>query len=90
MAVIYFLTMAVNHLSPYSPELNPAERLWNVLRRDYFANRVFDSLQKASAQAERDLGEMASHRSALGSLTNWPWITASLNAIYVLDNPQGS
>ena len=48
--------MAVNHLPPYSPELNPAERLWNVLRRDYFANRVFDSLQKASAQAERDLG----------------------------------
>ncbi|MHB1564172.1 MAG: transposase [Leptospirillum sp.] len=67
MAVIYFLTMAVNHLPPYSPELNPAERLWNVLRRDYFANRVFDPLQKASAQAERDLGEMASHRSALGT-----------------------
>jgi hypothetical protein len=26
---------------PYSPELNPAERIWNILRRDYFANRYF-------------------------------------------------
>jgi len=31
-------------LPPYSPELNPVELLWNVLRRKEFANRVFDSL----------------------------------------------
>jgi len=31
-------------LPPYSPDLNPAEQIWNILRRDYFANRVFDSL----------------------------------------------
>ena len=30
-------------LPPYSPELNPAEQIWNTLRRDNFANRVFDS-----------------------------------------------
>jgi len=28
-------------LPPYSPELNPAEQIWNHLRRVYFANRVF-------------------------------------------------
>lgn len=62
--------MSLVLLPPYSPELNPAERLWNVLRQDYFANRVFDSLQKASAQAERGLRAMDANRSSLRSLTN--------------------
>jgi transposase len=65
-------------LPPYSPELNPAERLWNVLRRDYFANRVFDSLNAATLQAEHGLAQMASNRESLKSLTNWPWINAIL------------
>ena len=44
-------------LPPYSPELNPAEQIWNLLRRDYFANRVFDSLDAATKQAERGLAD---------------------------------
>jgi len=72
--------MALVFLPPYSPELNPVERLWNVLRRDYFANRVFDSLNAATLQAERGLAQMAANRDVLKSLTNWPWISAILNA----------
>ncbi len=52
-------------LPPYSPELNPAEQIWNVLRRDYFANRVFDSLNAAPEQAELGLAEMAANKSAI-------------------------
>ena len=74
--------MRLIHLPPYSPELNPAERLWNILRRDYFANRVFDSLKSAIDQAETGLAKMAANRSAIRSLTNWPWISDILNAIY--------
>ena len=66
-------------LPPYSPELNPAEQIWNTLRRDYFANRVFDSLNTAILQAENGLARLASNRKALKSLTNWPWINAILN-----------
>lgn len=40
-------------LPPYSPELNPAEQIWNVLQRNYFANRVFDSLNAATRQLEK-------------------------------------
>lgn len=29
-------------LPPYSPELNPVERLWAYLRSHYLSNRVFD------------------------------------------------
>jgi len=72
--------MALVFLPPYSPELNPVEQLWNVLRRDYFANKVFDSLNATTLQAEHGLANVASNREALKSLTNWPWISAIMNA----------
>ena len=65
-------------LPPYSPELNPAEQIWNALRRNYFVNRVFDALDAATAQAEFGLAEMAANKSAIRKLTNWPWISAIL------------
>ncbi|MDR2461132.1 MAG: hypothetical protein LBE38_10235 [Deltaproteobacteria bacterium] len=33
-------------LTPYSPELNPAERLWNKIRRVYLANQFFNHEMK--------------------------------------------
>lgn len=30
-------------LPPYSPELNPVENVWQFLRQNYLANRVFDT-----------------------------------------------
>jgi len=71
--------MSFIRLPPYSPELNPAEQIWNVLRRDYFANRVFDTLNAATAQAEFGLTEMATNNGATRQLTNWHWISAILN-----------
>ena len=65
-------------LPPYSPELNPAEQIWNMLRRDYFANRVFDSLNAATEHAELGLAVMAANKLAIRQLTNWPWISAIL------------
>jgi len=73
--------IALVFLPSYSPELNPAEQLWNVLRRDYFANKVFDSLNAATHEAENGLACMASNREALKTLTNWKWISVILNAI---------
>jgi hypothetical protein len=72
--------MALLRLPPYSPELNPAEQIWNKLRRDYFANRVFDSLGAATTQAEQGLAEMAVDKPAISQLTNWPWISAIMKA----------
>jgi transposase len=45
-------------LPPYSPELNPAEKIWFTIKRD-FENRLFESLEK--------LGEFIS--SALKKIT---------------------
>ena len=68
-------------LPPYSPELNPAELIWNELRRNYFVNRVFDSLNAATLQAENGLSRMSYDKKAVKSLTNWPWINAILKAV---------
>lgn len=33
------------HLPPYSPELNPQENVWQYLRQNYLANRVYENYQ---------------------------------------------
>ncbi len=37
------------YLPPYSPELNPIERLWKHLKTNYIHNRVFESLKQMMA-----------------------------------------
>jgi transposase len=31
-------------LPPYSPEFNPAEQIWRILKTKYFSNQYFNSL----------------------------------------------
>lgn len=69
--------MKLLRLPPYSPELNPAERLWEELREKEFANTVFDSLGAAIAQAARGLRRLEQSPVALHSLTGWQWILRS-------------
>jgi transposase len=33
--------VTLHHLPPYSPELNPVERIWHYLKQHYLSNRVF-------------------------------------------------
>jgi len=68
-------------LPPNSPELNPAEQIRNMLRRDYFVNRVFDSLAAAIKQAEKGLATLIADKIAMKSLSNRSWINAILNTI---------
>jgi len=63
---------------PYSPEQNPVAQIWNILRRNYFANCVFDALDAATNQAAFGLAEMAANKVAIRQLTNWPWMSAIL------------
>jgi transposase len=50
--------MTLLTLPPYSPELNPVERLWAYLRSHYLSNRVYrdyDDLLTASGIAWNQL-----------------------------------
>ena len=31
------------HLPPYSPELNPAENIWQFMRQKHLSNRIYDT-----------------------------------------------
>ena len=68
-------------LPPYSPELNPQEHVWDELREKEFPNRVYASLDGVIRQLEDGLPRLASHNTAIRSLTAWPWIVSlTLNA----------
>jgi len=62
LVLIYFSFIKVSSSS--------AIFLRDTLRRDYFANRVFDSLDAATTQAEKNLAEMAIKKEAMHRLTN--------------------
>ena len=50
--------ITILYLPPYSPELNPVERLWAYLRSHYLSNRAYDDydhLLAASAEAWQHL-----------------------------------
>ena len=61
-------------LPPYSPELNPVERVWLYLRERYLSLRVFpDSRAIVDACCEA-WNRLVAEPSRLRSLCNQPWI----------------
>ena len=43
------------HLNPYSPELNPVELLWREVRKKYFHNQIFASLDEVEDVLQKAL-----------------------------------
>jgi hypothetical protein len=65
-------------LSPYSPELNPVEHLWDDLREKYFHNLVFESLDALEDHLEAALRKMENEPDRIRSIIAWPWIINAL------------
>lgn len=68
------------HLPAYSPELNPVELLWREIRRKYFHNKIFNSLDEVedtlsvalssyhrSTNAVKQLSQGYNYFSSIGS-----------------------
>jgi transposase len=73
--------MKLHFLPPYSPELNPAEHLWDELREKHFHNRVFESIDALEDHLIDSLRDMENDVDRVASITRWPWIiTAVSNA----------
>ena len=66
-------------LPPYSPELNPCEQLWDILKDD-LANRVHASIGKLRAAMKPTLRRYWEDPVAVLSLIGRPWMHAQLNA----------
>ena len=68
-------------LPPYSPELNPCEQLWDVLKdTEGFANALFDSIDKLRAALLPCLRRFWEDSSAVLSLIGRPWLHDQANA----------
>jgi hypothetical protein len=73
--------MRLIYLPPYSPELNPAEHLWETVREGSFANHVFADLDAVEAALTKGLVALESDPVRTRSMTGFRWITSiSLNA----------
>jgi len=66
--------ITILHLPPYSPELNPVERLWLYIKSHFLSNKVFadyDHLVRAGSDAYRALEPQ---RALLRSICAAPWV----------------
>jgi hypothetical protein len=66
-------------LPPYSPQLNPVEQVWDLLRERHFANRVFGSLDEVEAALTDALLDLDDDPITLQMLTGYDWILKPLS-----------
>ena len=59
---------------PYSPELNPVERVFQEMRR-WTDGRVYESIEEKMSAADDFMRGLAANPSRVKSLCGWKWIT---------------
>lgn len=64
-------------LPPYSPELNPVERVWHYLRSHWLANSIFPSLVDIMDACETAWNRFAADHALIRSLCAVGWAPAS-------------
>lgn len=72
--------LSVVFLPSYSPELNPAERFFEELRRET-ANRVFEGLEKIEAAIAGAINRWADDTAALKRLLGYEWIVKQCSVV---------
>jgi hypothetical protein len=72
--------MKLAGLPPASPELNPAERVFEELRRAV-EGRVYGTIENKMAAVERELVKLAADPERVRSLAGWSWIRSALAAL---------
>lgn len=63
----------IEHLPPYSPELNPVERLFKELRQQ-LKNRVFETLEAVEAAVTEAIKLFLNDRLRVKKLTFYGWL----------------
>ena len=58
----------------HSPELNPAEHIWDAIREDDFHNEAFRSLDELQERLCIALNKLHDNPDRLRSLTNFPYL----------------
>jgi transposase len=61
-------------LPPYSPELNPVERVWEYLKERFLSHRLLDDFDAIVDAACSAWNKMTAQAGRLTSMTWLPWI----------------
>ena len=74
------LDLACVGLPPYSPELNPAERLFEEIRRRV-EGRAYPTLDAKAAEVQAFLDELDADPARVRRLCGWDWINAAIASL---------
>lgn len=74
------LPLARVRLPPYSPELNPVERVFEEIRRRS-EGRTYETLAEKQAIVDAYLTELAADPDRVKQLCGWAWLVDSLNSL---------
>lgn len=66
------------HLPPYSPELNPVEKIWQYLRDRWLSHRVLDGYHAVLDAACNAWNTLQAETGRIRSLTSFPWLPPSV------------
>ena len=64
----YRKVLRLNYLPPYSPDLNPIERVWKLLRKTATHNQYFETLEKLTRAVEEEVAIWSKPNSTLQRL----------------------
>jgi transposase len=69
--------LTVVRLPPYSPELNPVERLWLYLRQHYWSNRVYPDIGALEEAAVSGWRAVCLHPDKIKTICRCDYLTGS-------------
>ena len=65
-------------LPPYSPELNPTELIWRLLRQRKLSNRLYPTIDDLEVAVDDAWLWISNQQEELSSLCLFPWIKSAL------------
>ena len=66
--------IALLHLPPYSPELNPVENVWQYLRQNFLSNRVFEDYEAIVDVCCKAWNALMALPERIRSITQRDWV----------------
>lgn len=66
--------MRILYLPPYSPELNPAEHIWDEIREKWFSNKAFQDMAGVENILMESLRHLENDKALVKSLCGFAWI----------------
>jgi putative transposase len=62
----------IEHIPPYTPEMNPIEQIWKELRKQGFRNEVFSTLEAVMERLSKTINKLTC--DTVRSITGLDWI----------------